>query len=171
MIHAVSRVAFSPYTRRRSLEFIGVTLIAGAIASMFAMLSYSAADPSFNHAVDGPVSNWLGHTGAYLADVLLQSFGFASIFLVLAFIGWGWRLLRKEVGRGTWLKLIALITATLSMSTLFALVDATTRAPFLEGAGGSLGVVVALALVPHVSTWGLAAMALLLSAHLPSGIG
>ena len=55
--------------RRRLAEMVGFAL-AGAVALFaLALVSWSVRDPSLNHAVDGPVRNWLGWPGAVAADV------------------------------------------------------------------------------------------------------
>lgn len=156
MLTMVSRITSSPFARARFMECFGFALFVGAIVSAFAMLSYSPSDPSLNSATSETlnVQNWMGTTGAYIADVMLQVFGWASVFLVLALIGWGWRLVRKEVSRGTWLKLLALMCTTATMSTCFALLDAAFTTPFFTMAGGSIGVVIGVALVPHLGAWG-----------------
>lgn len=173
MLSLVSKVSTSPFARARVQEFLGAGLFVLAAVSVAAMLSYHPADPSFNHAGDHTtVHNWMGGTGAYLADVLLQVFGWASALLVLALVGWGLRLVRKEIARGTWLKLLALMVATSSIATFLALIDAATGASLFERAGGSLGVVIGIALVPHLSLWG--AMALMCVAcviSLPFALG
>lgn len=174
MLPMVLRFTSSPFARARMLECLGAALFVGAIVSAFAMMSYHPADPSFNQSGTeaASVHNWMGVTGAYIADVLKQVFGWASVFLVLALVGWGWRLVRKEVSRGTWLKLIALVCATISISTFFALIDAATDTSVLERAGGSIGVVIGIAVVPHISAWGAGALALLICiVSLPFALG
>lgn len=156
------------------MELLGAALFAGAIVSTFSLLSYHPADPSFNNASGEtlPVHNWMGTTGAYISDVMLQVFGWSSAFLVLALVGWGWRLVRKEISHGTWLKLLALMLATISMSCFFAIIDASTTSSFLTGAGGSLGAVIAIQLIPGLSVWGTAILGLLLClATLPFALG
>lgn len=172
MISTLSHLAISPFTKPRLLQASGASLLLFAIASLTALLTYHASDPSFNQLSDAPVRNAMGAFGAHIADVMLQVFGWASGFLVLAFFGWSWRLLRKEVGAGTWLKLMALLLSTLALSTCLALIDAKTMSQFWQGAGGSLGVIVASMLVPSLGYWGLIAISFTLTLlSIPFAVG
>ena len=85
-----------PVIRRRCSEAGGLILGILAVAALGACLSFNPADPSFNHAGEGPVANWLGLTGAYAADALLQSLGLAAYLVPLLLLGWSWRLLQGE---------------------------------------------------------------------------
>jgi DNA segregation ATPase FtsK/SpoIIIE, S-DNA-T family len=64
---------------------IGLALFACYYA--LALLSYSAADPAFNSSAAIVQHNWMGQTGAYLADAALFLFGVPAIlFLPLMLI-------------------------------------------------------------------------------------
>ena len=52
-----------------------------AIFYGLAVLSYSAADAAYNSAAADVQHNWMGQSGAYLADAMLFVFGIPSIFL------------------------------------------------------------------------------------------
>src|SRR5471032_973018 len=79
------------FLRRRWEELLGLLLIAIGAAYLVALLTASAADPSLNLAVDGPVHNMLGLPGAYVADLMLESLGVACFILALALLVWGWQ--------------------------------------------------------------------------------
>jgi S-DNA-T family DNA segregation ATPase FtsK/SpoIIIE len=85
-----------PFIKRRGSEAAGIVLGGLALALLGACLSFNPTDPSFNHAGDGTIFNWLGITGAYSADALLQSLGLAGFLLPLLLLGWSWRLLQGE---------------------------------------------------------------------------
>ena len=63
------------------------TLIGACALGLFALfyclsvLSYSSADASFNSAAGGVEHNWMGQSGAYLADAALFLFGLPAILL------------------------------------------------------------------------------------------
>ncbi len=63
-------------------------LFAAAALSVFAVfyglsvLSYSPADAAFNSAASGVRHNWMGQSGAYLADAALFLFGMPAILLL-----------------------------------------------------------------------------------------
>jgi DNA segregation ATPase FtsK/SpoIIIE, S-DNA-T family len=72
---------------RLSLLRSGALIGAGALALFasfygIAVLSYSAADNSFNSAANNAPDNWAGPIGAYLADGALFLFGLPAILLV-----------------------------------------------------------------------------------------
>ena len=52
-----------------------------AIFYGLAVLSYSAADAAYNSAAADVQHNWMGQSGAYLADAMLFVFGIPAIFL------------------------------------------------------------------------------------------
>src|ERR1051325_7073385 len=67
--------------QRRLLELSGIALLLLSLIAALALASWSALDPSFNLASDGPTRNLFGRPGAVFADFLLQ-------------LGvWAWRLL------------------------------------------------------------------------------
>ena len=87
------------FLRRRLEELLGLLLLGAAAAYLVALFSASAADPSLNLAIDGPVRNLLGLPGAYLADLVLESLGLACFMLAFALAIWGWQLLRHRPAR------------------------------------------------------------------------
>ncbi len=66
----------------------GATAMTG-FALLVALISYHAADPSWNVASADPVRNLLGPAGATLADAAVQSVGLAAWILSLILIGAG----------------------------------------------------------------------------------
>ena len=73
-------------------------LVLGLLLAM-ALVSYDAQDPSANTAADQtllPMRNWLGVSGAYVADAVMQWLGSAGYMLVLVLMGWSWRLIRHH---------------------------------------------------------------------------
>jgi len=73
--------------RTRVREIAGVGCVALTVAAIIALASYSARDPSLNVATGaGTAHNYLGVFGSYLADLLVQLFGFGAwLFPVFAF--------------------------------------------------------------------------------------
>lgn len=74
----------------------GIFLAMGGALGV-ALFTYDAKDPSFNTATAvTSVQNWLGSGGAYTADLLLQTLGLASYLFAIAFLTWGYRVLRRK---------------------------------------------------------------------------
>ena len=69
-------------------------IIVSTLLSLFLLLalcSFSPADPGWTQtAYQGPVANWMGSAGAWLADVLLFVFGFTAYLMpfLMAILGW-----------------------------------------------------------------------------------
>jgi S-DNA-T family DNA segregation ATPase FtsK/SpoIIIE len=142
-MHLASRPNFGggigDFARRRLMEAIGLALCLFGIAYLLALVSADSGDPSFNHAVDGPVRNLLGLPGAYLADFALQSLGFAAVVPALAAIAWGWRLIRTREIRRWWVKLLLLPVSTVLVSLPLDTLPASGQWPWVAGFGGFVG--------------------------------
>jgi S-DNA-T family DNA segregation ATPase FtsK/SpoIIIE len=82
-----------------------VARAAGALVLLFGfaiwlcLLTYNSSDPSLNTAAssgEALINNWLGKTGSYSADLLMQTFGLGSYFLVLILSSWAWRIATRR---------------------------------------------------------------------------
>ncbi|MFA7602353.1 MAG: DNA translocase FtsK 4TM domain-containing protein [Novosphingobium sp.] len=87
---------------RRSSEIGGaIVLFAAMVFLALAMASYHQTDPSASTAAGGEVRNWMGPTGAYVAERALFLFGpVAVLFLPLLYVFARklWRLVEEEDG-------------------------------------------------------------------------
>ena len=106
----------------RMSEFCGVALALVATFFLVAVISYQPGDPSLNSATNLAPANLLGHSGATIADILVQSFGYAAYLSIIGLLGWSWRIIRKQhlslVGwRGVAL-IVATVTAGIGLSSL-----------------------------------------------------
>ncbi|MEI6559442.1 MAG: DNA translocase FtsK 4TM domain-containing protein [Rhodospirillaceae bacterium] len=126
------------------LTGLGLVLAGGLLGAMLA--SYSPGDPSFNTIKgaggDSPVHNLIGVPGAYVADLITQTIGFAGFLAVAAFTVWGIRLalligLSRPVWRGAMLALAMLFAAV----ALAALPPVTVPGLYRDYPGGSLGLI------------------------------
>ena len=81
------RLTYAPTRNRRLNEMCGLLVLGCAVFALLGLLTYNAADPSFNTVGGGttslsrPTHNWTGLTGAYLADLTLQFLGVASLLV------------------------------------------------------------------------------------------
>ncbi|MGE0236904.1 DNA translocase FtsK [Methylocystis sp.] len=127
------------FTARRLAELLGVFLVATAAALTLSLVSWSARDPSFNHATSGHVRNLLGPPGAVVSDLLMQLVGFGAIAAIVPIATQGLRLIRRRrIGRallriGLWTVGVFATAATAS------LLPATDRWPLPTGLGGVAG--------------------------------
>ena len=130
---------------RRLSEVAGLALAVLALAIGVALLTYSAADPSFNSAGGSGPHNLIGRPGSYGADLLLQWLGLAAGLLPVILGAWAWALFSR---RGLTRRLVrfalappAVLLAAVGFASLGAI-----DWPAAAGAGGAAGAVVLSAL-------------------------
>ena len=105
--------------KRRLIESLGLALVLACCLLTLALLTYDPLDPSLNTAVDTAPHNFLGYSGAILADLLRQSFGLAAFLIPMVLLGWCLRLLLNRPLVSIWLK-VAMLPAVLVLAA-FAL--------------------------------------------------
>ncbi len=129
---------------RLSLLRSGALIGGGALAfasifMVFALVSYSPSDPSFNTAAGYVEHNWMGIFGSYSSDLFLSLLGVPAILflpLMLIFANRLWR----DIPQPEWKKqLIWCLAGTLLVGTAFALWFADSQADLPSGWGGLVG--------------------------------
>ena len=121
------------------IRVAGLALLACVTAAWASLLTWSHADPSLTHAADGAAANALGSTGAIFADVLLNTLGFAGVFLLLAPMFWGLELVLTERLAVTRKKTSLFPLAVLLLAAGFAAVPLSPAWPFGHSYGGIVG--------------------------------
>ena len=106
--------------------------------SCLALLTYYPGDPSLDTAASAPPRNYLGYSGAVVADLLLQYLGLAAYLLPAGIsLGWAFGLLVQHPVRRPLRKLLGLLPLALALGTAaFAVLRADGA---LVGAGGVIG--------------------------------
>ncbi|ACB94117.1 DNA translocase FtsK [Beijerinckia indica] len=127
------------FTARRSAELAGLALIGGIVGLALALTSWSVQDPSFNHAADGPIRNFLGAPGAVAADLLMQMLGLGVLACLLPPGFWGWRLLTTHKLDRLGLRLVLWLAGMACAAGLASLLPPTHSWPLPTGLGGVLG--------------------------------
>ena len=125
--------------KRRVSESGGVALIVLAALIAVALSTWSVQDPSFSHATDGPVRNFLGTPGAIGADLLMQLFGLASTVLVLPVAVWGWRIATHRPFDREWMRLSFWLAGTVFGAGFVACLPKSEHWPLPSGLGGVIG--------------------------------
>ena len=127
-----------PFFARRLSELAGLALGGFAAVVAVALVTYSAADPSFNSASGGAPANLIGRPGAYGADLLLQWLGLAAALVPAILAAWAWAFLSH---RGLTRRLVR--SALAPLSVLLAAVGCASLGiadwPSAAGAGGAAG--------------------------------
>jgi len=127
----------------------GALYVFGAFALIlwYALFTYDAADPSFNHATtDATVRNGVGRVGAYVADLLFSAFGRPAYLFTLMVFYLGWMLYREQKTQIELTRLdfglrVGGFFATLVTSCALATLH-FSPAGFRNSAGGILGQIV-----------------------------
>ncbi|MGV8997659.1 MAG: DNA translocase FtsK [Parvibaculaceae bacterium] len=134
------------FVARRVEELFGISLIALGVFCLIALMSWTHTDPSWNNSTSVPnVGNWGGIPGAYIADILFQTLGLASIVLILPPVAWGTRLFLHEPPNWLVRRVAAWLFATLFAAALlatFPIAKFWALAPRV-GFGGVLGDILA----------------------------
>ncbi len=108
---------------KRGKELLGLALVGLAVLAAMMFASYSAEDPSWLSAVDTPVQNWLGQTGATIAATLVMVVGWGGWGVAVVLAAWGIRfVLHKGQERAMarvifapiWIAVLSLYAASLT---------------------------------------------------------
>jgi S-DNA-T family DNA segregation ATPase FtsK/SpoIIIE len=125
--------------RRRLAELGGLAIIAASIAVMVALATWSVQDPSFNHATDAAVKNWLGRPGAVVSDSLMQMFGIAALAVILPAAVWGWQFITHRAASRVRVRLAGWILGVVFCAGFVAALPVSSNWPLPAGLGGVLG--------------------------------
>jgi S-DNA-T family DNA segregation ATPase FtsK/SpoIIIE len=131
-----------PILARRLSEFVGVALFALALIWLIALVTHEPSDPVWfftTDAADTP-ANFVGRIGAFLSELSLQLFGYASYLVpaLLAVAGWHYfwcQALDAAYTKGFGITLFFACASTF-LSLLFGSADVDGRT---FHAGGSMG--------------------------------
>jgi S-DNA-T family DNA segregation ATPase FtsK/SpoIIIE len=127
------------FLRRRMMELVGAAVAGLGVVLLLALFTYSPGDPSLNHATARAPHNIVGLPGAYISDLLLQTFGLAIILVPVALITWGVRMVRTHHLGFFGLRLSLLLLALLMMSVACVGLGDVGGAATHAGPGGLVG--------------------------------
>ncbi|MEM6848039.1 MAG: DNA translocase FtsK 4TM domain-containing protein [Pseudomonadota bacterium] len=127
------------FARRAVSTLVGLGLTGVALAGGIAFATWNVSDPSFTHATDAPVHNWMGAAGAAFADPLLQMFGFGALLLLLPLMIWGTRMMRGRPLGLSLAKVLAGLGAITMVPALLDVLPVTDAWPLPSGLGGIVG--------------------------------
>ncbi|WP_374275647.1 DNA translocase FtsK [Brevundimonas sp.] len=125
------------------VRFRGAAQAAAAILALAALVSWNAADPSWNVASGAAATNWLGGFGAVISDLLYQSLGLAAWVALLLWLAFGAaRALGGAVEgrlRPTPLKALIAALGVLALSGALSSPPEPAAWPLASGLGGLWG--------------------------------
>jgi S-DNA-T family DNA segregation ATPase FtsK/SpoIIIE len=149
----------APTYLRSAVAFIGFVFLVGTFLLAALLATYNHNDPSWNHAIDAMPTNLLGRTGAELADLLVQSFGAASLLLPLVSLDWSVRLLAGRWLERFWLRILLTPSILVAAALALAIVPPPSLWPANVGFGGFIGSIARHYLDPFGAAAPIAAMA------------
>jgi S-DNA-T family DNA segregation ATPase FtsK/SpoIIIE len=134
--------ALQAFVARRMIDgFAGLLALTGGFIAL-SIFSYNAKDPSFNSAGNDviTVQNWMGEAGAKTSDILLQTFGIASVILGLTFLIWGFNIFKHRAMPYFWSRIVTLVGGLFLSALALARIPAGDWLPqaYMGGSAGQL---------------------------------
>ncbi len=145
--------------RRRAAEIAGALLIVLAGLIALSLVTYAPTDESFNSAGAGSTANLAGLPGAHVSDLILQGTGIAGAVMIIVYLAWGYALITQRRLSLYLLRFALLPLGVVTMAAGFAALPAPGYWPIASGMGGSVGIIVSGAILPHAAAIGAPAWA------------
>ncbi len=120
-------------------KLIGVLCLICAGVSWAALMSWSVTDPSLSRATDGAIKNIASKPGAIFSDILFQSFGLASIILVLPLAILGIRLFIGQPPTKIRLRALSLPFSIALLAITLTFLPTASTWPLTQSYGGIVG--------------------------------
>ena len=130
---ATARVFVTGLVMEGVRRAFGLCLVALAFALVVALITYDSLDPSFNVATWRLPQNWMGGSGAYGADLLFETIGWAAFVLPLPLSAWGWRFMGGAPPEGWLWRIAAFLGGVTLISAGFGVPAALGYLPALAG--------------------------------------
>ena len=127
--------------RNRVVRLLGLFLAVVVVLVTLSLLTFNAADPSLNTATTRAAQNWIGAPGAFVADVLLQTFGVAAYLVPLVLAHWAFVCLFQLHRSAVTLRALMAIPAILMIAAVLSSLPFQsdwTKPASAGGAGGLL---------------------------------
>jgi DNA segregation ATPase FtsK/SpoIIIE, S-DNA-T family len=117
----------------------GLCLLAIVGVVWLSLGTWSMSDPSLTHATASQPRNWVGPLGAVVADLLLQTLGFAAVIILFVPIVWTCELLRDRRISSARTKIGFYPLAVLALAGALSSYATPGVWPLHHGLGGVLG--------------------------------
>ena len=148
-----------PTESRMRKEILGLVWLALGVFLLICLGSYSNADPSFNNNLNpDQINNLVGVFGAYLADLLYQTFGLTALLWPLGCLMLAWRWLKFREIHFRVVRLIAFLLLQITLGGLLALKFSVVPlfGSQINEAGGAIGRVLVQLLSRYLNIGGAA---------------
>src|SRR5262245_20547148 len=123
-----------------ALRIVGGALVAFAVTSWLALLSWQLRNPELSQGAGRAARNLLGPVGAALSDMMIHTLGVGVVFALICPMVWGLELLASVRWLPRWrFKVIAFGCAVLALSGAASGLPALPGWPLPGGSGGMLG--------------------------------
>jgi len=144
-----------PTSHPRLNEILAFVFLVAGLIVFLALVSYHPLDRSWNTVTElaQPV-NIIGAMGAWMSDLLLQSFGLAAYTLPVMILLLGWKWVRSSAITTPWAKVLGGILWTVATCTGLGLLPNWRPIAGTLPAGGLLGLLTADALVAEMNVVG-----------------
>lgn len=130
--------SWTRFLRRFAWHVSGVLVMSVGVCFAIALLTYNDEDPSLNVAVGELPTNWMGLTGAYVADFLWQYFGYSCLLIPSAIIAWGVIVYRRRWRKVEFWRLPCLIPTMIAVMGLCQLLPEMVTWPTIAGPSGAV---------------------------------
>ncbi|WP_082376847.1 DNA translocase FtsK [Ahrensia marina] len=117
----------------------GLALLLFVVFVVAALATWNAADPSFSHATDAPVTNAMGFAGSAVSDLLIQFFGLASLAVLVPLLFKSYALVRGNRWNLQLRRSGAWLAGSLLFAAFLGCFPSTQAWPLPTGLGGVTG--------------------------------
>ncbi|AMM83515.1 DNA translocase FtsK [Martelella sp. AD-3] len=131
--------SFTGFVRRYVAALFGFALFVALCMAIAALATWNVDDPSGLHATGRLPTNILGYPGADFADIMMQSFGLASVFALLPVLSWALALMAGRPIHRKPSRLFAWFGAGLVTAAVLGCFPAPPTWPLPNGLGGVAG--------------------------------
>ena len=132
------------YPKQKTTELIGLACLMSGLLLILALYSYNPQDGSWNVSTSSnQYLNYIGRTGAWLADFLFQIFGLASFLIPVVLFAVGFRQLRGLALDYPIIKTCGAVGTLITTATGFAILRPSPADPTPYAMGGVVGIIVA----------------------------
>ncbi|MGB1361282.1 MAG: DNA translocase FtsK 4TM domain-containing protein [Alphaproteobacteria bacterium] len=125
--------SFNKFFKNLGVTLFGIVMCLIGTLGTISIISYSQSDISINTATNVQ-KGWFDVFGSYYADLMLQFFGLAGIFITFSIIAWGYKLAKFKVLYNFKMRFISLILFIIMLSTGLSSLDAMlTKTTTVQG--------------------------------------